>query len=252
MSKFLEMSVEIIPDDDGKGFSVAIEEDEVEFTDPIKHISETEIKKLAVLGKASSKLRNFLPDGYFLWEAKRSWEARYKEVIGTPIPPNFLKLFEANSKAEQERLMDGASLTPFQLCNLFFAGSIRFGCTYSNYLTEKLPNGIEEKDLPRLVRVEGDKVIKVGATTLSDGQLKNLVNHRKVIVAKFLDNKDGWHCFYQTYKGVSGEEKGAQDRPHLHYLSDKWAIPRETVVKQIKEGNAPTTRVHIDLKGYRS
>ncbi len=245
------MSVEIIPDDDGRGFSIAVEEDEVEFVDPIKHLSESEIRKRTILRKATSKLQGVLPDAYFLWAAKRSWEEQYKEVVATPIPPNFLKLFDSQSKAEQERLLDGASLTPFQLCNLFFIGATRFGCTYSNYLTEKLPNGIEEKDLPKIARIEGDKIVKVGATTLTDGQLKNLINHRKVIVAKFLDNKNGWHCFYQTYKGVSGEEKGATGRPHLHYLSDKWAIPRDTVVQQIKEGNAPTTKIHIDLHGYR-
>ena len=233
------------------GFMVAVIGDEVEYVDPIKHISETEIRKMAELRKVTNKLRFVLPDEYFLCEAKKAWFTFYKEIIATPIPPNFLRLFENKSKAEQERLLDGATLTPYQLCNLWFAASIKYGCTYSNYSSEKLPNGIEEKDLPKIAHFDGDKVTKVGSTTLSNGQIKNLINHRKVIVARFLDNKDGWHCFYQTMKGVSGEEKGATGRPHLHYISDKWGYSRADVVSQIKKGSHPTTKVHIDLLDYR-
>ncbi len=202
---------------------------------------------MAVLRKSTSRYQLILPNEYFLWEAKRAWYRIYKEIVETPIPPNFLKLFNSSSKTEQERLMNGASLTPYQLCNLWFAASIKFSCSYSNYTSVKLPNGIQENDLPKFAHIAGEKIAKIGNTVLSEGQLKNLINHRKVIIARFLDNKDSWHCFYQTIKGVAGEEKGATGRPHLHYISDKWGYSRADVVKLIKSGSCPCTKIHIDL-----
>lgn len=86
---------------------------------------------------------------------------------------------------------------------------------------------------------------------MSDGQLKHAIKFRKVIVAKVLDKGDEWHCFYLTFKSIAGEESWKNGQPHYHYLSDKWGISREELVRQIKSDKYPSTSVHIDLLDYR-
>lgn len=106
--------------------------------------------------------------------------------------------------------------------------------------------------MPKLVEIKDDKVSKVGNTTLTDGQLKQAVDHRKVVVAKFIDKEDEWHCIFLTYDSIRGKESWKGGQPHYHYISDKFGIPRAEVLNQLKSriynlGSLP----HIDLVGYR-
>ena len=91
----------------------------------------------------------------------------------------------------------------------------------------------------------------IGETTLKEGELKNVILHRKKIVANFLDKGNEWHCFYLTFKALAGKETWNKGQPHCHYLSDKFGVSREEVIQGIKTGNIPSTPVHIGIKGYR-
>jgi hypothetical protein len=68
---------------------------------------------------------------------------------------------------------------------------------------------------------------------LSIAQLKQVVEHRHVAVAKFLDIGKQWHCFFLTFRSLRGEENHDGGTPHMHYISDKWGISRSSVVKQL-------------------
>ena len=120
----------------------------------------------------------------------------------------------------------------------------------STYHFKSIPSNVDEKDLPKAYMVEGDTVTKMGDTTLSDGKLRAVLRERKVIVARILDKGKEWHCFFQTYRSLRGEETWREGQPHLHYLSDKWGVPREQVVERIKQGDYPATSVHIALTDY--
>ena len=94
---------------------------------------------------------------------------------------------------------------------------------------------------------EDNSVEKIGDTSLTEGQLKNVVSYRKVVIGRFLDHPDGsWHCLINTYAAMGGKES-AHPQAHFHYLSDKFGFTREEVVKKIKTGEYPSTSIHIDI-----
>lgn len=90
-----------------------------------------------------------------------------------------------------------------------------------------------------------------GETKLTEGQLKNVINHRKVTISKFLDKGDLWHCFFITYNSIGGKDKWQDGQPHYHYISDKWGFNRKDAVERLKSTNYPPTSVHITLTDYR-
>ena len=79
------------------------------------------------------------------------------------------------------------------------------------------------------------------------------VEHRKVIVSKFLDKGDIWHCFFLTFKSLDGKENYHDGQPHLHYISSAWNIPRQEVKEQLtsKKYSLPSLP-HIDFHTHRN
>src|SRR5690606_38963738 len=121
------------------------------------------------------------------------------------------------------------------------------------YKSEHNPSGLNEADLPPFAYIEEerDKLKSVGDTSLSDGQLKQIIKHKHVVAAKFLDNDDSWHCFFFTYKALRGEE-GSQP-PHLHYISSAWNIERSEVIAQLREKNYHLPALpHINYHTHRN
>ena len=129
-----------------------------------------------------------------------------------------------------------------------------YGYTYSCYRAKHNHKGLEEAQLPELIYVEENgNVTSIGETKLSKGQLKQAIEHRKITVSKFLDSGESWHCFFLTFKSLSGKESFKDGQPHLHYISDKWNIPRKEVVEQLtnKKYNLPSLP-HIDFHTHRN
>jgi hypothetical protein len=67
-------------------------------------------------------------------------------------------------------------------------------------------------------------------------------------VVKILERDDEWHCFFITYNSLRGDESWKQGQPHFHYISDKFGISKEELIKQLRSrdyklGNLP----HIDF-----
>lgn len=245
----------VTPDNDGQGFTKAFIGEEVEFADPIKYYSDWNIRKNISLERSllhlnNSFLASFISEEFYVKRAKEEWDKRYEEIIKTQVPENFLLLFKAGSKKEQERLLKGQSLTPMQLIALIFKAWSDYGFTFSSYTAEYLAKDVDESKLPNLIHVEDGKVKVSGKSSMSEGQLKNVVNQRKVTVSKFLDKGDEWHCFFVTYRSLRGEESWKNGQPHFHYISDKWSISRKDAVEQFKSEKYPSTSIHIDLLDY--
>jgi hypothetical protein len=99
---------------------------------------------------------------------------------------------------------------------------------------------------------EQDEVERYSESRLTDGQIKQSIEHRKYHIARFLDLKDTWHCFFYTFKSLKGKEhKFREDRPHMHYVSNAWGFKREDALKQLLSrkyslGSTP----HIDFIRY--
>lgn len=249
------MATEYIPDDNGKGVTIAIEGGDVEFVDPLKYYWEREKERVYAVTSTILRAKNpfmasLVPMSFYEARAKKIWEKRLKIIDETAVPKNFFELLSADSKKDQIKLLKGQSLTPNQLFAFICKAFSDHGYTFSNYTAHHHHKGLDKSALPKLVKVEGDVVETAGETTLSEGQLKNVVNHRKVTVAKFLDKGDDWHCLFLTYRSLRGEESWKNGQPHLHYISSKWGISRKEIVEQLKSDNYLSTPVHIDLLDY--
>ena len=153
---------------------------------------------------------------------------------------------------EQEKLLKRQTLTIEQLMSFIFLAYEDYGFTLSEYTGENHRKGIDESDLPTLIHVKENGVDKAGETSMTDGQLKNVVESRKVIVSKILDKDGEWHCFFLTFNSIAGKESWKGGQAHFHYSSDKYGITRKDAVEQLKSKKYPTTSVHIALKGYES
>lgn len=176
-------------------------------------------------------------------------EKTYEDFIKSSFDSCFNNLLKKEfSKKEQIRLLKGAQLTETQLSSLFnFAEEC--GYKFSHYKWQGDPKSVKEEKLPSFMHLKDDGSVEyVGDTTLTEGQMRTIINQADVLIARIFDNGIHWHCFLQTYKGLKGMESGIQgSRPHLHYLSDSFGISRDDLVKMIKMGRYPNTPVYIPL-----
>lgn len=249
------MKISKVPDDNGKGFTRIIRNDDFEFVNPIEYYKKNRIASMMTMDRDILIMNNPpFPishcDEYLYERANKKYEDWYKSIRETEVPPNFIKLLTAESKNEQEKLLKRQTLTVQQLMAFIFLSYEDFGFTLSEYTGENHRKGIDEIDLPTLIRVTEDGVDKAGETPMTDGQLKNVVESRKVIVSKILDKNGVWHCFFLTFNSIAGKESWKGGQAHFHYISDKFGITREEAVKQLKSKKYPATSVHIALKGY--
>ena len=184
-------------------------------------------------------------------KVKEEWDEKYKEIKKTKVPDNLKNLFSANKKKDQVKLLKGLTITSDILIAFLFYAWEEQGYSFSQYKGEHQRKGLNKKELPTVVYVEDDKVERIGESDLSDGQLKQAIQQRTVVVAKFLDKGEEWHCLFATYNSFKGEENWQNGQPHFHYISNKFGIPREKVVESLKSryyklGSLP----HVNISDY--
>lgn len=236
---------------------IVFEDGDFVYEKPVKHYGDVFIVKQMVLRgipneelngdkKPSEKSRQI-----FI-EATIHWQKMLQQFKVVEVPNGFLKLFGTNKKAEQENLLKGQILTPDILMGLLIKAEEQ-GYTLSQYSSEFSQKGVDLSKMPFAYQVkENGEIQTFGEAKLSDGQLKQAIEHRKVKVAKILDKGDEWHCFFTTFKSLRGEETWlGEKQPHYHYISSAFDIDRSEVVKQMKSekyklGNLP----HIKLEDY--
>jgi hypothetical protein len=227
---------------------------DVERVNPVQFFTEGQIKKrisvMHVMLKKMPGVAQQIKEEDVCKAAEDGWDKEYKRITSVAVPENFLKLFSSTSKKEQVRLLKEQSITIDQWGALVFKAFTDFGYCYSQYRSDHLPKGTNIDGLPIVISTEDNKVKKTGDTDLSDGQLKHVVQERKVIVAKFFDKGSDWHCFFSTFKSLKGEESWKDGQAHFHYISDKFGVARDEVVSRIKSGDYVSTPIHIDLIEY--
>jgi len=186
-------------------------------------------------------------------EQKKNCSKNTEKLKIRQFHKTLLNYLEGESKKDaQIKLLKKQTFTSDQLIAFLFRAYLEYGFSFSQYTSENLHKGLDKSKLPRLIHLDGKEVKTVGPTTLSRGQLRQVVVQRKVIIAKFLDKGNQWHCFFGTLNSIGGKESWNDCQSHLHYISDKWEIPRDGVVTKIKGGIYPSTPVHIGLLDYRS
>lgn len=248
------MDIHKIMDKEKEGHYLVFTRPDIEYVNPILHHREIYIKKsiiiegelLKALGLPIRSMKTAL-----LRSAIQDWTKYRDKIFKTKIPSNLKEILSTKKKKEQKRLLKDLSITSDQFLALIMYAWRYHGFTFSKYRSDNYPKGVDESQFPTLINTEGEKVTKIGETTLSDGQLKQAIQQRKVVVATFLDRKDEWHCLFTTFHSLKGEESWQKGQPHYHYISDKFGISRDKVIKELKSPNYKLPSLpHINLTDY--
>ncbi|MBX2925627.1 MAG: hypothetical protein KF746_25745 [Chitinophagaceae bacterium] len=183
------------------------------------------------------------------WKGLKIWREYYDDIMNAELPDSIYSILNCTDKNAQEKIFK----PPFQLSTLslqkfIFKSWQLHGFTFSDYRFEHHPKGVNENDLPKgLLLNENDTVEIFGNTNLKDGVLKNVIKHRKVTIAKFLDKGSEWHCFYYNYNSINGKE--TVEIPHIHYISNNWTLDRNVVLNELKKRHHSfSSNVHINYK----
>ncbi len=177
--------------------------------------------------------------------------SEYLKEIRVPIPENFIKLLETTKKSEQENLLKRQSLTTDQFFSFIMLSFEKFGFLYSRIRVDININIPKGAIIPKMAIKEDDGSIRsIGKTTLTEGQIKNMIDHRKVIVAHLFEKADIWHCLFLTYRSLAGKENHDNGQSHFHYFSSAFTIPREDFIKSLENGKYLATSIHIPLIDY--
>lgn len=236
---------------------IMFEDADFEYEKPIKHYGDGFIVKQMVMNgipddELNGKTKPTEKSKQIFIEAIKNWNEMLVNFKKVELPNEMINLFGTTKKSEQVVLLKNVVLNP-DILMAFLIKADELGYTLSQYKSEYSQKGLDLSKMPFAFEVQDDGSVKTfGETKLSDGQLKQAIEHRKVKVGKFLDKGDEWHCFFATYKSFRGEETWlGEKQPHYHYISNAFGIERSEVVKQIKSekyklGNLP----HIKLEDY--
>jgi hypothetical protein len=251
-----DMRTEKIWDKDNKSFLRAFFHDNIEKVNPIEYYTNFMIFKSIImerdlLDSTDPILSKTVPDSFL----RKRAEERSSELIdllrSDKVDENVLKIFETFRKKDQVNLWKNQSINPDQLFDLTFKSYEKYGYLYSNYRFEILDSGSQSKILPKAFHLDDNgEIQKIGETTISDGELKNVLLHRKVIVAHIFEKDDCWHSLFLTYNSLKGEENWNDGQAHFHYISSAFNISKDEFVESMKSGKYLSTKVHITLKDY--
>jgi hypothetical protein len=251
------MEFRVVPDGKGGHYHIGVVGD-FEFVNPLSKIAEDYIAQSIQLHKTmmeahlKSKGGPDIPEDILLKvvfkNALKDWDEQQEKFMSTKVQQPLWNLLDAETKKEQIKYLRGLSTTWTELHSFICQAGEKLGFTYSFYRADFQMKGLDKSKLPRLFRLRKDnKVETVGHTDLTHGQLKKVINDRKVILAKFIDKGDEWHCFFYTFKSITGQENYQGEQPHIHYISSKWGIPRAEVVAAFRSGTYKSTPVHIKI-----
>jgi hypothetical protein len=163
------------------------------------------------------------------------WTKEFKKLISQRVPDKLLGLLENTTKREQIKLLKGLEINGDELMAFIFKAWQDHGFVYSTYLSEHNHSGLVDNKMPIIgYKKEDGTIVKVGSTSLTDGQIKQAIDYKKTIVSKFLDRGEIWHCFFLSFKSLKGQESWNDGQPHWHYISSAWGLSREYVLEQLK------------------
>ena len=167
------------------------------------------------------------------------------------LKPEIHQLLSVDSLSlkDQEKLLKGLILTPVDMLWLNKEAQ-ELGYLLDTYHEETYPVKFDEKQKPVLFNQKDDGTIEtIGKTDMTEGEMIALLEQRKVIQARVYHKGSHWHCFYFTFKGLSGLEKGEMgSQSHYHYISDKSGVTWDGLLDGIKKCKMPSSKVHIIIK----
>ena len=250
------MNTDKIHDENGHGFTRIHSMGKVVDVNPVDFYKTYQLNKTAIdlrdiLNAKDPFLTSKLDDSFFIKEADKMLIGFFDKFENTDVPENLLKVLETTKKKDQIKLLKGMEFSPGQLMSLIFKSYSDYGYLYSKYVFENIPAGFEDKKLPELFHLKEDNsIVKVGETDLTDGQLRQVIENRKVIVSHFFSKEDIWHCLFLTYNSIAGKENWKNGQAHYHYISSSFGVSKDEFIESMESGKYKSTPVHLDLLDY--
>lgn len=171
-----------------------------------------------------------------------------KMMLSTSQKPEIHHLLSDNSLSskDQEKLLKGMIFTPADILWLNKEAQ-DLGYLLDIYHEETFPVKFKVKQMPFVFsKNENGCIESMGNTDMTEGEMRALLEQRKVVQARIYHKDSHWHCFYFTFKGLAGQEKGIMgSQPHYHYISDKSGIKWDKLIDCIKNCDLPTSNTHI-------
>lgn len=200
----------------------------------------------------SVKCPNHVPEQYVRKYALGKTDELIAKALSKSHPNSVIHQLlsdDSLSKKQQETLLKDAILTGSEILWLNKEAQ-DLGYLLDVYHEETYPDKFNEKRMPIVFNQKEDGSFDVlGSTDMTEGELRALLEQRKVVQARIYHRNSSWHCFYYTFKGLAGEECGVLgSQPHYHYLSNRSGVSWDTLLKRIKACNMPTSKVHIRIK----
>jgi len=234
------------------------QKDTFELVDPIKfygdysvtsHMIKSGIPKDEMNGqkKPSKESREVFIEGMKLWNNKLA------EIRRIKIPKNLIDLLSTTKKSEQVKLLKGVVLTSDLLAALIFEACEKHGFKLSQYKTEIPQDQFDTKKMPLAYEVKDNGDVKTfGKTELSDGQLKQAINQRKMTISKFLEKEGVFHCFFTNQNSLNGVETWlGKKQPHFHYISNSFGLEKGKILKELSSKKYKLNSLpHLKITDY--
>jgi hypothetical protein len=258
-----------VKDIETNGYNFMLEGEDFEYVNPIQKMSEIVIQmifKVRLNYLMLAKENNLSPNLEGLNDAntvlkiiamRNAIEIRdksFQEIMLQKLPAQIFNILENSKKKEQLKLLKGLSLTEDELSLFIFQAWTNFGFKYSMYTSRHNHKGLNENEMPLFAHKDDDGEVKViGETELSQGQIKNAIDYRTVIISRFLDKGEKWHCFFLTFQSLNGKEIYKDGQPHLHFISHTWGLSRDYVLEQLRSKDYKLPSLpHIDFHTHRN
>lgn len=169
-----------------------------------------------------------------------------KKVYSQSLPEKVFDIFKTDKKGKHQKAFKNICLTTEQLKKIYFVAFDKYSCVYSKYLVIIKNEGIDQTKMPHIAIIEKDgSVSKYGQSDLTDGEIRQTINHRKCTRIDILDNNEKWYCFYWTWSGIAGNESSKQFDEHIHYIDYTWGLSRESVLEQLNSKKYSLSGIHI-------
>lgn len=200
--------------------------------------------------KRSLVLSKLELDTLFKKRSISDWEEFYAEKSKTKISANYLNLLKTSKKAEQQKLLKEQTISTYELFAFIIHAYKEFGLRFSQYIFNHTQKGIDSTELTDFTHLKEDGTIVTSRESeFSDGQLKQAIKHRVVMIAKFIGDDKNWHCFFTNYKSLKGKEKAYKNgQAHFHYISNKWGLSKEKVIHELSKRKYKLPSIpHLDI-----
>lgn len=193
-----------------------------------------------------------LLDSLYYNKALKSTIEETEKILSSTLPPfKFQQILahEELTKKQQENLWRNTIVSSSDILWFNYLAQCA-GFLVDVDRVEYHPEKFNLRQVPKCYSQKEDQSIEaVGNTNMSDGELRALLVERKAIQTRIYHKGDSWHCFYYTYRGLSGNEAGENGgRPHYHYISNKWGYSLDTIKSCIDIGQMPPSKVHVFIK----